>query len=247
MSVGLSEKAALRYIETICPTSNKVTVACINSSNNVTLSRDERSLDSLRVILDGEKVFNRKLIVGITYHSPQMNQITADYLKAIQTLECGQPPIGSPIIVSTVTGQRITTAELYESQYWVRNLVSQVRFSDAVLQLVANSGVSRKKLGATRQGAVHIHQFLEVGPQSALRAPVRTIIGTLERDPGIGYDRLLTKENSALQTVLEAVGRLHCLGYRVNFDQVNNPSGKTRDIQALIDLPKYPFDHSRRY
>ena len=247
MSVGLSEATALQYIERLQSTSIGATVACVNSGSNVTISGEQTSIDALKAILDAEGVFARKLMVDVAYHSPQMNQIAAEYLETIHGLAMGQPLAGSPIMISSVTGQRITPNELCESSYWVRNMVSQVRFAEAFEQLTLHRAASGKKLGAIRQESIAVYQLLEIGPHSALRAPVRTMLDALDRSKDISYDTLLVRESSALYTTLTALGRLHCLGHQVSFDHVNHLGHNLENLQSLADLPEYPFDHSRRY
>lgn len=247
ISVELNEHAALQYIKRLKPSLFEATVACVNSGSNVTVSGEETSIDSLQAILDAEGIFARKLMVDVAYHSAQMNQIAAEYLESIQGLEVGKPSLGSPSMISSVTGQRITHVELVESEYWVRNMVSQVRFSEAVMQLMIPPAVSKKKLGVIRQEARATHHFLEVGPHSALRAPLRVILNSLNRGKEISYDSLLVRKSSALQTTLEALGRLHCLGYRISFDQVNQTGYHPQNLKLLTDLPEYPFDHSQKY
>lgn len=247
ISVGLSESAALNYINKLSPTCEKLSVACVNSASNVTISGEVSFVKRLEGILDAEGIFARQLKVDVAYHSPQMKHIAAEYLESIEGLEEGQARKGSPIMISSVTGQRITRGELCESEYWVRNMVSKVHFSEAVEKLTSQPTTIRKKLGAVRQEAIAVYQLLEVGPHSALRAPVRTTLGALDRSEDITYDSLLVKNYSALQTTLEALGRLHCLGHPVSFEKVNHAGQDVRDLQSLADLPEYPFDHSQSY
>ncbi|KAL8724488.1 MAG: hypothetical protein Q9166_007922 [cf. Caloplaca sp. 2 TL-2023] len=247
LSVGFSENSATQYMEKLKPMSIRATVACVNSSNNVTLSGDEASIDFLKVKLDADGIFARKLMVNVAYHSPQMNEIAVEYLEAIQHLQEGEQPANSPIMVSSVTGDRVTPADLRKSEYWVRNMVSTVRFSEAVSKLTLRPVASGKKLGVIRQKSIAVHQLLEIGPHCALRAPVRTILNEAERGKNISYDALLTRSRSALQTTLEAMGRLYCLGYSVSFQDLNHPDRDMRELQSLADLPEYPFDHSERY
>ena len=247
MSVGLTEDAALKHMEKLRPLLGEATVACVNSGSNVTISGDEASIDSLKAILDTEGIFARKLKVNVAYHSPQMNQIATEYLESIQGLETGKTRIGPKIMISSVTGQRVTPAELCKSEYWVRNLVSQVRFFEAVTQLTAQPAASRKKLGAISQRSIAVYQLLEIGPHSALRAPVRSILDNMDRGKDISYNSLLVRKNSALQTTLEVMGWLHCLGYDISLDQVNYPDHHLKNFQSLVDLPEYPFDHSQSY
>ncbi|KAL8878752.1 MAG: hypothetical protein Q9198_003508, partial [Flavoplaca austrocitrina] len=247
MSVGLSEEAVLRYMKLLPVGSSDIVVACINSGDNVTVSGSEDAIDSLKGSLDSSGIFARKLLVDVAYHSPHMSQIAAEYLSSIQGLEPGQMPIGEPFMVSSVTGMRVSSAELSQSEYWVRNMVSQVRFLDALVQLTVQPSALMKKLGAVSQEVSGVYQLVEVGPHSALKGPIRTILASHAHGKGIRYDSLLVRKSSALKTTLEVIGRLHCLGYNISFKSVNRLDDPSKKYRSLPDLPEYPFDHSQRY
>lgn len=51
---------------------DRLNVAACNSSSSVTISGDEDAIDDLRVILENEKKFCRKLRVDTAYHSGHM-------------------------------------------------------------------------------------------------------------------------------------------------------------------------------
>lgn len=57
-----------------------ISVACVNSPSSVTVSGDTTGLDELQELLRQEGVFERKLKVGVAYHSSHMQTITAQYL-----------------------------------------------------------------------------------------------------------------------------------------------------------------------
>ena len=126
-------------------------------------------------------------------------------------------------------------------------MVSQIRFAEAFEQLTLHHAASKKKLRAIHQEAVAVYQLLEIGPHSALHAPVRTMLDALDRSKDISYDALLVRKSSALCTTLTALGRLHCLGHQISFDHVNRLGHNFENLQSLANLPEYPFDHSRTY
>lgn len=245
--VGLSETAALHYTVTLPTGPSDLTIACINSGNNVTVSGSEDSIDCLKGSLDADGVFAQKLLVDVAYHSSHMNQIATEYLRSIQDLETGKMPIGKPFMVSSVTGMRVSMTELRESEYWVHNMVSQVRFLDALVQITVQPSALMKKLGAVSQEVNSVYQLVEIGPHSALQAPVRTILASLGHGKDIRYDSLPVRKFSALKTTLAVIGRLHCLGYNISLDAVNQLDDSSYRYRSLSDLPEYPFDHSQKY
>ncbi|MCJ1262836.1 hypothetical protein MMC22_002706 [Lobaria immixta] len=252
MSVGLSETDIIPYIQK----TNKmfegidIVVACINSPKNVTVSGRELQIDALKSLL-GDRVFARKLQVEVAYHSPQMNDIAAEYLTSIDGLEAGESRKGRPVMISSVTARRISVDELSQSEYWVKNMVSPVRFSDALTELSGQSIKNlTKKLGRAHRNAVLIHDILEVGPHSALQSSIRDSLKTIERGKELSYSSVLVRHMSALDTMLHMAGHLHCLGYSVNLAAINRAEEnewKTHSPTTLTNLPEYPFDHSKKF
>ena len=251
MSVGLSEGQVQIHIDQLAIQSGYrgLTVACINSPRNVTVSGDATQIKALKSILDEEEIFARKLMVDVAYHSPHMEAIALDYGRSIEDLERGYALSNSTVMISSVTGQNVTQDQLSSADYWVRNMVSPVRFSEAVGQLCAHSSQKlRKKLDCSHRNHLQINVLLEIGPHSALQGPTRDILTTVAGGANISYNSVLVRHQSALTSALEAVGRLHCLGHPVELNRVNRSDGKVhKHPLPLPDLPEYPFDHTREY
>ncbi|KAH8645577.1 hypothetical protein BGZ60DRAFT_535878 [Tricladium varicosporioides] len=252
ISVGLSYEEAQLYLGKVtsqCST-YRLTVACINSSKNVTISGDENQIAILKELLDSEKIFNRKLGVNVAYHSPHMQVIAEEYRTMIQILESGDPDSKNIAMLSSVTGEIVPREVLLSPDYWVLNLVSPVKFSDAIQNLFSKSAHRvRRKLDLSHRNYFHVNMLLEVGPHSALQRPIKEILDDYLGVTGkISYASLLIRENSAINTVLNAVGQIKCLGYPVNLERINNYGMKHRQaFMALPDLPAYIFDHSKKY
>jgi len=251
MAVGLSEAAARPYLDRLAMRhgSTRVTVACINSPKNITLSGDEVQIDALKLLLDSDIIFARKLQVDVAYHAAQMNEIADLYRTSIEELEFGEPLQDTPIMISSVTARQISKAETCQSDYWVKNMVSPVKFSDAIVRLASDSAkTQKKKLGGAHQKSVAVHDLIEIGPHSALRGPVKETLETIPRGNDVAYSSLLIRHASALETTLNAAGRFHTLGYPLNLAEINGVNNKTGKKPAVLpNLPEYQFDHSRKY
>jgi len=68
MAVGCSPEAA-KALMAETNLGAQLTVACVNSRSNVTLSGDVEALEALRVVLEERSVFARRLKVEVAYHS----------------------------------------------------------------------------------------------------------------------------------------------------------------------------------
>ena len=248
MSVSLSEKEAEPYLTRMAASlgNDKVAIACVNSPQNVTLSGGEQQIDALKLLFDQEKVVARKLKVNVAYHSRAMDDVAAEYLELIKDLSAGEPLLERPAMFSSVTGAKITNREVGQAEYWVKNLTSQVKFSEALSHLCTQSSKSlARKLGARKDG-IAVTDLLELGPHGALQRPIKDILNASTHGRTMTYDSLLTRGISATTSALTAIGRLHCLGYSVKLAAVNDPI-HSHSKQILPDLPEYPFNHAQSY
>ncbi|KAI1208477.1 putative polyketide synthase [Annulohypoxylon truncatum] len=239
-SVALPEEAIGPYMDQVMKggKNGRISVGCVNSPKNVTITGDSWCIDALNSIMSAEGVFARKLAVDVAYHSHHMESVAEEYLEKLGDLE-GRRESAQPSILmfSSVTGKDIDFEQLRQGKYWVDNLVSKVRFSEALTNALLHTSSSSLPGSAT--------VILELGPHSALQRPVKdTAQSVTEKEP-IFYDCILSRDTSAMKTCLGSIGRLFCRGYPVNIDQVNMPT--SQPCSPLVDLPEYPFNHTQTY
>ncbi|KAJ5671786.1 Acyl transferase/acyl hydrolase/lysophospholipase [Penicillium longicatenatum] len=245
LSINLADNQVAHYLNGIDNViAGSLTVACINSPLNCTVSGPEHVIDAVKVQADHDGIFAHKLKAGVAYHSPAMEAISNDYLALIGDLEGidRQDPKVTALIpmVSSVSGKAIRPADLATAQYWVNNLVSPVRFADAIQRLTQESS-------SLKFGMKAITDLVEIGPHPALKRPVNdTVQQAHNRKKDIRYDNILHRSQSALQSTLELVGRLFCFGHKVSLSAVNQQIYDALP-PFLVDLPKYPFDRSNLY
>ncbi|OTA67063.1 putative polyketide synthase [Hypoxylon sp. EC38] len=246
LAVGSSEDSVKDEVATLNQgaLSFGLSIACINSPNSVTIAGEHHLIDQLKERLDEQKIFARKLHVTVAYHSQQMSLISAKYAALISHLSKGKTPYQVPM-VSSVTGDQISEDRLIDVSYWISNMESPVQFSRAIVTMCAESGP-----GAGNQispsSAPMVNHLLEIGPHATLQGPIREILLTIPRK-NIGYSSLLRRNQSALVTMLTAAGQLHCSGVDLNLRVINEPTGEGLERSLLVNLPEYPFDHSRSY
>ncbi|KAI4910493.1 Type I Iterative PKS [Alternaria infectoria] len=218
--------------------SGNVHVACVNSPFNVTLSGDEAEIDTLKDRLDEDGIFAQKLRTGVAYHSPAMHAISAEYYSSMGPLERGQQQ-SSIFMVSSVTGTVVDADALVTGSYWVDNLVSPVRFADALRHLA----VTAPKLDRNHT----IHDYVEIGPHAALKRPSNETLGQYATKKQARYMSLLSKFDSSLRSTLRTIGCLFTHGYAPSIDAANLQDAQRERLQILVDLPEYPFDRSQTY
>ncbi|KAI0145929.1 putative polyketide synthase [Hypoxylon sp. NC0597] len=249
VSVGLPEEQAENLIAAFRQESLAfgISVACINSPTNVTIAGEEHIIDKICTQLKEPAVFVRKLRVPLAYHSRQMEAISEKYTAMIGSLS-GSQDATTPMI-STVTGELIAPDRLVDPSYWALNMVSTVRFSQAVTNMCAQADIV-KKIDRSHIFASVVDHLLEVGPHAALQIPLRDILLTLPRAKVIEYSSVLRRPQSSIETILTAMGDIYCRGAVVNLEAVNQPlegGGQQSSPELLVDLPEYPFDHSQSY
>lgn len=129
--------------------------------------------------------------------------------------------------ISSVSGETLSEAQEFGSEYWQRNLENPVLFRQAVSRLL--------------QGPCAAQVHLEVGPHSALAGPLKHIYD--ENRLQVSYTSVLRRASNDSCALLAAVGHLHCLGILVRLPVPDDD----RASQPLTDLPPYPWDLSRTY
>ncbi|KAK1148135.1 Type I Iterative Polyketide synthase (PKS) [Aspergillus melleus] len=251
MAVPLSHDTAQPYLDDVMSraTTGGIYVACINSPDNVTISGHSDLLNQLQVLLDADNIRYRRLRTGVAYHTPQMRAIADAYEKSLQGLQA-ESPSRKTSFLSSVTGSAITDLGiLYTPAYWVRNMVESVNFSGAITTgLSQPQNTKARKLGAT--GKQGVTEWLEVGPHGALQRPFREISRASTGNTTVRYASTLDRRMGSISAFQTAMGTLHSVGHSISITDVNQTSQlplKQEHTNLLINLPAYPFNHSRRY
>ncbi|KAF1951581.1 ketoacyl-synt-domain-containing protein [Byssothecium circinans] len=240
LAVGLSENEIQPYLSAY----SRLSVACINSPLNVTIAGDKEQIVALQADLESDSVFCRELKTGVAYHSVQMEDAAEEYRASIQGLEPGHSPSPSVSMVSSVTGDVVASAALLrDPNYWVRNMVSPVRFSEALSKL-ASRPKTRRKLG--QKSHLDFQDIVEVGPHAALQRPIEEVLKSAKRQ--MRYTTALSRFQPASHQVLTLAGRLFCSGYSISLENVNNIDvTQPQKNRHLVHLPLYNFSRTHRH
>ncbi|KAF3003829.1 t1pks [Neopestalotiopsis sp. 37M] len=243
LSLGLGEHDASLYLQNL--ERGQAVVACVNSPSSVTISGDADAIEEVmsRVAARRDGTFQRKLLVDTAYHSHHMRAVRDEYSARLadpdmmDELRCEDIQTnGRTTMVSSVTGKFWSSH--FNASYWVDNLVSPVRFSDAVKTVASEHHAKR--------GGHAL--FLEIGPHPALAGPTRQCLAASDI-PKLEYDYLptLQRGTSAVSSTLELAGRLFERGIKVQFEQISNVNSNSRRPIVRPDLPTYAWDHSTKH
>lgn len=249
ISVNLSEDEVALYLQDVRPVQlgRNIHIACVNSPANVTLSGSEEAIDALKQHCDQDGTFAAKINTMVAYHSPSMRNVREGYRARLGQLTRGAGHRTGARMISSVTGSQVSATRLCTADYWVDNLASPVRFSDAVAAMLG--GMLDQTLGIDA-----VTDVIEVGPHAALQRYLKDILahGFAEVRPPRLHS-VLRKAKPALDTTLALAGELFGRGHPVSVLQANRQSvrggggGKPRAPALLADCPKYPFDRSKTY
>ncbi|EHA28193.1 hypothetical protein ASPNIDRAFT_43495 [Aspergillus niger ATCC 1015] len=221
-SIGLTHDEVIPFLL------DGVVVACENSPRNVTISGPKDKLaqviSNITAALPG--TFCRKLRVQVAYHSPQMETLGTTYEHTLTPHIIPRSQMRP--MLSTVVGDTLTDPSQLGPEYWRRNLESPVRFSKAIEMLL------RMKTKCT-------NIFIEIGPHSALSAPLRQMFQLAPQSPPV-YIPTLTRNDGHQESLLLATA-----GYVFNTGSFVNLSTIVNAGRLLSDIPRFPWTHTDRY
>ncbi|ARX88035.1 hypothetical protein SMD44_07521 [Streptomyces alboflavus] len=201
---------------------DELALAAVNGPASVVVSGTESAVLELagRWRERGRKT--RRLRVSHAFHSPHTDAMLDEFGQVAGKLTFHAPRVP---IVSDVTGDIATAAELCSPEYWVRHARATVRFHDGVRRLVA-------------AGA---RTFVEVGPSGTLTAMAQDCLA--EQPPGTGTVLIAPARAGRPEAEMArtAVSEAFAHGARVDWTPFFAGTGARR-----VDLPTYPFQR-RRY
>jgi phthiocerol/phenolphthiocerol synthesis type-I polyketide synthase D len=192
-----------------------ITVAVYAAPQQTVIAGPPDQVDAVVAIVDAQGKLARRVEVDVASHHPTVDPILADLKVALADLKPQTPTIP---LISTV-GQSGDAAPKFDAEYWVVNLRSPVRFSQAVSTAAENHAA-----------------FVEVSPHPLLS---HAINGTLEsaKPRGGVVSGTLTRDNP------------ETLSFHTQLATVRPPSvtaaQNATGTKTLIDLPPTPWQHVR--
>jgi acyl transferase domain-containing protein/acyl carrier protein len=192
----------------------RLSVAGSNGPTTTLISGDDDAVKELVDEMAGRDVFCRPVNVDLASHSTHMDPARAALRDELVDLS---PVAGDTPFYSTVTATQLA-GESLDADYWARNLREPVLFWPTVEELHAAGN----------------RIFVEISPHPVLLSAIGSGIGDsdLQLLPSMRRD-----EGS--EVLLDSLGKLHCLGCPVEWDQVYPGTGRP------VPLPTYPWQRIR--
>ena len=169
------------------------------------------------------------------------------YRVLISDLSTDAPISDDIIMFSSLSGSKVSNKDTSKASYRVENMISPVKFSQAIGNLAGYHGKKLRRTISAGKSGISVDQFLEIGPHSTLKSVVREGLVTKPNKNPLNYTSVLVRGKSAVDTAADAIGRLWCQGHSVNIGIFNDSKQTLQHRSMLIDLPEYPFDHSRKF
>ncbi|KAF3765311.1 hypothetical protein M406DRAFT_256096 [Cryphonectria parasitica EP155] len=230
LAAGMSDEDA----QALCTDevfAGRVCVAAVNSSSSVTISGDEDAIDEVKIILDDEKRFNRKLRVDKAYHSNHMLNCGPPYVAAIKASGArAVEPTQKISWISSVHCRQVTPDMNIGAEYWADNMISPVLFHQALSVALETDDYDLA---------------IEVGPHPTLKGPAsQTMQEVLGKS--IPYYGVLSRGSDAILSFASCLGSLwshlgdkhvdlHAYDLAVNDDK--------SAVRVLKGLPSYQWSH----
>nr|QED55501.1 TRI17 [Trichoderma rodmanii] len=235
LAVGVGEYDVEPYLDML--KQGVAVVACQNSPSSTTVSGDDAAISELSELLTQDSIFNRRLNVDTAYHSHHMKAAAGEYKAGLGDILDDTSPNTGIQMFSSVTGD--LKSDGFDAEYWTTNLVSKVRFCDALQALCQSEQTSSRN--------PHPHIFIEIGPHAALAGPARQCIADLIDPMQYSYISALVRGKGSIQTALTMAGNIFNEGYPVNLAAVSSSDSTSKNASVLYNLPLYSWDHSKRY
>nr|WSX18684.1 SDR family NAD(P)-dependent oxidoreductase [Streptomyces tubercidicus] len=192
-------------------------IAAVNGPTAVVISGEEGAVTHIAGQLAEQGRKTRRLRVSHAFHSPLMEAMLTEFGEVARGVRYAPPRIP---VISNLTGEPATEADLTSPDYWVRQVREAVRFCDGIRRLEADG----------------VRTYLELGPDGALAAMAWESL----REPGEATAALpvLRRERPEVRSALLAAAGLQVRGLAES--AALSGAGARR-----VELPTYAFQRVR--
>jgi acyl transferase domain-containing protein len=196
---------------------DEISIAAINSPENVVVSGNRESVHAFLNDLQKEGIKGQLLTVSHAFHSRLVEPILDTFEQVAAKVSYCPPKIK---IISNVTGQLVEGMEISCAGYWRRHLREPVLFASSMKKLT--------ELGC--------NTFVELGPGSTLVGMGRSCIKNNDKH----WLTSLNKGRDDWPQMLKSLSTLYASGTEVNWSGFDHGYPRQR-----VELPTYPFQRKR--
>jgi acyl transferase domain-containing protein/NADPH:quinone reductase-like Zn-dependent oxidoreductase/NAD(P)-dependent dehydrogenase (short-subunit alcohol dehydrogenase family)/SAM-dependent methyltransferase/acyl carrier protein len=205
--------------EALKPLTARVAIAALNGPRQTVISGAGEEVKTLLAQFSAAGVKFRELVVSHAFHSPLMDPVLESFEHAAEKVSFGAPRFR---LVSNLTGQVASAAQMAQPAYWRRHIREPVQYV-ASMQTLANAGCT---------------VFLEIGPNPVLVGLGRSCV---EPEGALWLPSLRSGRDDWAE-LLASLSQLHVHGADVDW------VGFDRDFPGRkVSLPTYPFQRERYF
>ncbi|KAG8161403.1 hypothetical protein KVR01_008390 [Diaporthe batatas] len=215
---------------------DRVVVAAVNSSSSITLSGDKDAIEDMKVILEDEGKFVRRLKVDKAYHSHHMSACSVKYLTALEQLNVTVCKPTIPWFSSVNDGASMGQEDLtpLKVKYWNDNMVQPVVYMRAIEAAWESMGP--------------FDMAIELGPHPALQAPSLQNIQELSAgSQDFPYTGIHTRGKDAVESFATALGLIWTHLGTVDLASYDRFLTNIPSHELTTGLPPYCWDHDKEY
>jgi acyl transferase domain-containing protein/NADPH:quinone reductase-like Zn-dependent oxidoreductase/SAM-dependent methyltransferase/acyl carrier protein len=205
--------------EALIPSAGRVSIAALNGPRQTVISGSSEDVNSLLTQFSAAGIRFQELTVSHAFHSRLMNPVLEPFEQAAGKVAFRAPRLR---LVSNLTGQVASSAQIAQPAYWRRHLREPVQFS-ASMQTLADAGCTA---------------FVEIGPNPVLLGLGR---GCIEAEGALWLGSLRAGREDWAE-LLAGLSQLYARGLKVDW------AGFDRDYpRHKVSLPTYPFQRERYF
>ncbi|WP_436845277.1 type I polyketide synthase [Streptomyces sioyaensis] len=194
-------------------------IAAVNGPSAVVVSGEQDAVTEIAAQLAERGRKTRRLRVSHAFHSPLMDAMLTEFGEIARGVRYAPPRLP---VVSNLTGEPATDADLTSPDYWVRHVREAVRFCDGIRRLEADG----------------VRTYLELGPDGTLAATAWESLRAPDEDTA--SLPVLRRDRPEVRSALLAAASLHVRGLGAG------PAALYGTGARRVELPTYAFQR-RRY
>jgi natural product biosynthesis luciferase-like monooxygenase protein len=196
---------------------NRLAIAGLNSPGETVISGERAALQSALGDLAARGVQATDLAVSHAFHSPLMEPMLAAFEHELSSVTFSPP---TKPIAANLTGAIDTTQAMARPDYWLKQIVSPVRFADSLASAAASDATL----------------FIELGPRAILSGLGAKTLS----DPTLAWLPSLRGERDDGTALADAVAAIYTAGGEIDWAAYQRSRGGER-----LGLPTYPFQRRR--
>lgn len=196
---------------------NDVSIAAVNTPENVTVSGGNNSIDNLVRCAKKDRIFVEELGVSHPFHSVLMSDRARQLEKRLENIKFHAP---NRRLISACTGRLVSNDMLMNATYWGDHLMKPVLFQKSINTAISSGG----------------SVFLEIGAT----ATISGLAAQNMKDNNYLVLPSLRKNQPVWKQINESLGQLWQAGYEVNWR-----SYYKGNAVRIENIPHTPYERKR--